>query len=190
MAKVLTQKWAVFLWALALLCGGCGYRPGHGSFLSSYKTICIPYVEGDDQGVLTTFLIRSFEKQGRLCYRSRGAQLALRVCLFAPEEKTIGFAYAPKDERDVENVIVSNEARTFLKARVTVIDCVTGTCVLGPFEVGTWIDFDYEPDLGNVDAHAFSLGQLEMFDLAEDAALRPLYQLLAQKIVDYVVNSW
>jgi len=70
------------------------------------------------------------------------------------------------------------------------IDRCTGACILGPCEITSSITYDLEPDLSNVNFHAFSLGQLQMHNLALDAATPPLYTLLAEKIVDYVDHCW
>jgi len=139
---------------------------------------------------MTTSLIRAMTTRGCLAYRSSGADLVLNVCLSAPADTNIGFAYAPKNETDFTNIVVSQEARLEITAKVTLVDRMTCACVLGPLSLSTFIDYDFEPDLGNVDFHDFSLGQLEMHNLAQDAAFPPLYDLLAQKIVDYVCNSW
>lgn len=170
---------------------GCGYRLGRGEIIERYASVCIPYAEGDTQGNLTTALIRAMTTKGVLAYQSYSADLLLRVCLFEPDDENIGFDYAPPemDGKKVK-ILVSNEARLTLTARISLIDRITGECVLGPTNISSWIDFDFEPDLSNVGFHAFALGQLEMHNLAQDAAFHPLYALLAEKIVDYVNYSW
>ena len=127
---------------------------------------------------------------GTLAYRSYGSDLVLRVCLLKPIDTNIGFAYAPNDDGSVSKIVVSNEARLTMTAIVRLIDRCTGSCILGPCEVTSSIAYDFEPDLGNVDFHAFSLGQLEMHNLALDAATPPLYTILAEKIVDYINHCW
>jgi hypothetical protein len=184
----------------ALFLTSCGYHFGRGEILQRYSTVCVPYVEGDEQGFFTTTLIRQITSQGCLAYRSSGADLALRVCLLEPVDTNIGFIYAPKKNKKhskslkknkkQSRIIVSHEARLMMAATVSLIDRRSGECVLGPMEIRSWIDYDFEPDLGNVNFHAFSLGQLERHNLAQDAACRPLHVLLAEKIVDYVNNSW
>lgn len=62
--------------------------------------------------------------------------------------------------------------------------------VSGPFKIGRYLDYDFEPDLSNVNFHAFSLGQLEMSNLALDAAMIGACDLLAEKIVDYINHGW
>jgi hypothetical protein len=157
-----------------------------------YSSVCVPYVEGDRDGVFTTALVRAVTERGLLAFRSCGADLLLKVCLQEPSDTNIGFIYAPSDKGDnhASNIVVSNEARTTLIASVALIDRRTGNCLLGPLMINSSIDYDFEPDLDNVNFHAFSLGQLEMHNLAQDAAFSPLYVLLAEKIVDYIHNAW
>ena len=147
-------------------------------------------MEGDDEGIFTSLLIKAVNTQGCLAYRSYGADLLLKVCLFAPVDTNIGFIYAPSKNRKVSRIVSSNEARLMITAKVSLIDRRSGHCVLGPIEVESSIDYDFEPDLSHINYHAFSLGQLEMHNLAQDAACPPLFANLAEKIVDYVNNSW
>jgi len=175
---------------LALLTTGCGYHLGYGGVTSSYRTISIPYVEGDEQGRLTSALIRTVTQTGNLRFVTCRGDLELCVCLEAPEDDNIGFIYAPESNGSLSNIVVSNEARLSIDAKVSVIERRTGQRVLGPVTIPTDVTFDFESDLSNVNFHAFSLGQLEMFNLAKDAAFVPLYDRLAQKIVDYVNHCW
>lgn len=170
----------------------CGYRFGRGELIQSYSTVCIPYVAGDRDGIFTAALIRKITSSGCLAYRSTGADLVLQVSLLIPEDINIGFIYAPADKGDdfYSNIVVSNEARVTLNASVTLLDRATGACVLGPVVMGSFLDYDFAPDLTDVNYHAFSLGQLEMHTLAQEAALPSLYNLMADKIVSYLCNCW
>ena len=179
-----------FFFLLAISLSSCGYHLGRGEILQRYSTICVPYVEGDEEGFFTTILIRALSTQGDLAYRSCGADLLLKVSLFAPSDTNIGFILAPKKDTEGTKIVVSNEARLTMGACITLIDRRTGQCIWGPWEIRRSIDYDFEPDLGDLNFHAFSLGQLEMHDLAQDAAFCPLYTLLAEKIVDLLNNSW
>ncbi len=182
----------LFAFGLLLVLSSCGYRFGRGELIERYCSVCIPYVEGDNEGLLTTALIRSMTTSGALAYRSYGSDLVLKVCLLPPLDTNIGFAYAPDDEEDdnFSDIVVSNEARLAMTATFSLIDRRTGACILGPCEVVSSLTYDFEPDLSNVDFHAFSLGQLEMHNLAMDAATPRLYSILAEKIVDYVNHCW
>jgi hypothetical protein len=177
---------------LLLLLTSCGYRFGRGELIEKYNSVCIPYVAGDNEGYLTTELIRAITTSGGLAYRSYGSDLVLKVCLLPPLDTNIGFAYAPEDEEDDDDsdIVVSNEARLAMTASYTLIDRRTGECILGPCEATSSLTYDFEPDLSNVDFHAFSLGQLEMHNLALDAAATRLYRILAEKIVECVNHCW
>lgn len=169
----------------------CGYRWGRGEILERYSTVCVPYAAGDEKGLFTAALVRAITTRGSLRYSSSGADLTLKVCLFAPDDTNIGFIYAP-DRKDggISKVITANEARLTMKAQVSLIDRRSGACLLGPLEICSYLDYDFESDLDNVNDNRFSLGQFEMHNMAQDAAFHPLYTLLAEKIVDYVNNCW
>jgi hypothetical protein len=177
---------------LACACVSCGYRLGNGAIAERYSTISVPYVEGDFEGDFTAILTQKIVTQGKLAYRPYGADLVLKASLLSPRDTTIEFRYAPPDKQDdrKKNIVVSNAARMALAAQIALIDQATGETILGPITLCRSIDYDYEPDLGKVNFHHFSLGQLEMQNLAQEAALPSLYVLLAETIADFVNNSW
>lgn len=178
------MRW-FFAFLVLTLCVSCGYHFSNRG--SNNCSICVPYVEGDDSGMLTNALIRSLSSRSALAYSTYDSDFILKVCLQPPEDTNIGFEYAPK----AHDIIVSNEARVTLKATIRLIDRRTGSCVLGPCDISSSLDYDFEPDLGNVNFHAFSLGQLEMHGLALDAATTSLYSILAEQIADniaYIVD--
>ncbi|NGX61031.1 MAG: hypothetical protein K940chlam9_00509 [Chlamydiae bacterium] len=188
-----------WIFTLLIPLSSCGYRFGRGELINRYQTVCVPFVEGDFKGELTEALVKAIATSTTLGLISCGSELRLEVCLFAPEDENIGFAYAPEEDDEEEKkkekekfskIVVSNEARLSLSASFSLIENQTGCLLLGPCRVTSSIDFDFEPDLGNVDFHAFSLGQLEMHNLALEGALTPLYTNLAEKIVDYVQHAW
>ncbi len=177
---------------LLLFLPSCGYHFGRGEIADKYATVCVPYVEGDNLGVLTSSIIRTISSKGALKVVSSGADLVLRVILLPPGDENIGFVYAPPDIGDhyYKKNVVANAARLELVANVTLIDQCTQTCIFGPLCLKSFLDYDFEPDLSNVDQNSFSLGQLEMHNPAQDAAFLPACELLAEKIVDYLNNSW
>jgi hypothetical protein len=174
---------------LILLLSGCSYRFGTGGLINAYSSISIPYVEGDKNGELTNALIRRMVGKGGPAYLMCGGDLLLYVCLEQPRHEMIGFIFA-KEDGVLTDIIVSNEARIELIAKVTLVERQTGRLILGPLAIPASLTYDFEPDLTDRDAHQFALGQLEINPQALEAAYRPLFTLLAEKIVDTVIHSW
>lgn len=174
----------------SLFLPSCGYRWGKGEIGERYATISVPYAEGDGEGILTAAIINQLSKKGSLAYRSCAADLVLNVCLLDPSDENIGFIYANPRSGKSSRVLVSHEARLSIAAKVSLIERATGKSVFGPLTIRSYLDFDFEPDLSKSDDHTLALGQLEMHELAKDAAFPALYTLLAEKIVDYVNHSW
>lgn len=189
MARLLLAALLVLTCALP----SCGYRIEHIAPLTTrYGSVCIPYVAGDCDGILTDCLIRTLVANQGLGYRQEGAPLLLQVAIVGREDRNIGFNYAPADQgdNDFNRIVVANEARLSMSAEVTLIDRSTGNIVLGPTCISSFLDYDFEPDLSNVNVQAFALGQLEMQAQAQDAAYAALMSLLATKIVDLINHSW
>lgn len=184
------MKHFLIIFLLLIFCTGCGYRFGRGDFVEKYSTISIPYVEGDHDGILTGEIIHKISARGALRYVKSGGDLILTVCLADPNDENIGFTYVKNNEGVLTNILAANEARLTLVAKISVIEACSGRTVIGPVHVVSSLTYDFEPDYRRFNFHNFALGQLEVHNLAEDAAFRPVYNDLAQKIVDYVSYSW
>ena len=180
------MKYSFYL-ALLLLTS-CGYHLGTAD---EERAISIPYVKGDDSGLLTAALVRQVNHETNLTYANRSSDLELRVCLNAPRDENVGFWYAPKKRgRGFTNIIVPIEAKVTLTAKVEVYDCRSNCRVFGPCKISSFLEYDFNSDLTNINQHRFSLGQLEMHNIAKGYAVRSLYDELAEKIVDYVAHAW
>lgn len=175
---------------ILLVFSSCGYRFDRGSLGGKSQTVNIPFVEGDNLGLLTNALIRVMTKRGAFSYTSTPARFVLQVSLLEPIDRNIGFTLVLDEEKNERTIVASNEARLILTARFSLKDCSSGACVIGPCELSTSLDFDFEPDLSTVSAQAFALGQLEMHNLAQDEVFASLCNLLAEKIVDYITYYW
>lgn len=161
---------------------GCGYHLG-----PSNQPICISTcIEGDRDGFFTKALIHQIETKNNLTFSNGVSDYRLEVCVLPSEDDTIGYKFAPHNNK----ILTPEEARLRLAARVSLIDLNTGRKIFGPAIVSSAITYDFESDFTNLNFHAFSLGQLEMRPLAQDDAFCPLYQLLAQKIVDCLSINW
>lgn len=176
-----------FCFALAL--SSCGYRFGGSGSFQCYRTLCIPFAKGDEKGVLTSALIASAQKKGRLRYTACGGEIVLMVTVCRPEVENVGFTYT-KNQGKITKVIASNEARATLKSKVLVKEAACDKVVFGPIDIEESMAFSFEPDQVEKSYHSFALGQLERHDLAEDAALNALYVRLAEKIIDVLYGCW
>ncbi len=178
----------LFLLPLLLLLSGCGYRFVNQGFRD--LEVSVPYIEGDLDGAFTAAVVHQVSTRNAFVYSTCGGTHSLRICLMEPKLENIGFRFAPDKQGAISKITAATEARLTARAKVSLIECSTGRVLLGPVEVFSYLDYDFESDFSNVNLHAFSLGQLEMNQQASDNTYARLNDLLAQKIVDYVEGSW
>lgn len=179
---------------------GCGYRwqPGEAE---SYS-ITVPFIKGDEDGLFTSEVTRALAASGIADIRFHGGDYRLEISILQDSKETLGFR---KDRQKVDGKtkrnMVACEARKNLSVEVTLFRGEGDEAVLGPYVLEADVDFDYVDgdsyqDLMFIDPHGvsqavlpFSLGQLESYEAAQDAAMRPLYSRLAQKIVDVISSQ-
>lgn len=178
--------------ALAFLLTACGYRFEEESdpLIPRHTTLTVPYVVGDWDGSLTAAIVEQIGRTGCYSYCRSGGALTLQVELGDFVDDHIGFRYDRDKHGHLRNSIIPTETRFTAKAQVTLIDTASGKALLGPvcLTASVHFDHDYESPLNSV--NIFSLGQLSDYDDAYDAAYRPLNRALAQKIVDFICDSW
>lgn len=181
-----------------LLCASCGYRFDPGS--EGRSTISVPYVQGDNEGKLTDAIIRKLTESGAFEYQRSCGRLSLEVVIVGDSNDRIGFRHDVSDTSGkIRKNIIGIENRRTLTAQVSLIDPVAEEIVFGPHVVTASMDYDYVDenslkDLSFVDSFGvretsiqFSLGQLDAKDFAERDVLVPIYQRLAEKIVDGIL---
>ena|GEM_PF-1687917 len=179
-----------FLLVVALLTSGCCYQFGQGGCIEQGKTVSVPYIEGDRRGVFTNELVHAIATNGHLRMQQGCADYSLRVCLLPPTDTNIGFNYAKEKNLSKSNILVSREARLSICATLTLIECASGQRVAGPTEVCSSLDYDFESDFSRQGVDDFSIGQIQMHNLAKSSAMDALAKLLAEKIVDVVTFCW
>lgn len=182
-------RYAMFL-SLLWLTVACGYRWGQGSAISEYRTISIPYVEGDWDGNLTAAVIKHMGQSGSLRYCDSGGALLLKIRIVDDYDENIGFRYDRSRKGHFKRRIVPDEMRVTYVAEVSVIEVATGDLLMGPVRISADIEFDHDYYSSRNGVNVFSLGQLTDVDEARDAAQHPLNEELARKIVDYVNVNW
>jgi len=169
-----------------------GYRWGSlGVLAGSYKTINVPYVEGDKDGKLTASIIRELDNSaGGLAYQQHASELMLRVEIKDTYNENIGFRYKKDESGDSFNDIIQVESRMLAKAEVSVEEALTGRTIVGPVVLDAHVDYDYDIDSNRSNLIDFSLGQMTTNENAADIARDPLNHALAVMIVSYINHIW
>lgn len=179
-----------FVACLTFLFTGCGYRAGYEGLAAQYRTITVPYVEGDADGELTNSIIQQISQTGAFEYRNQTASLTLLVKVLNFNDENIGFRYDRHKDGRLRDTIIPVETRLFALVEIAVRDTCSGKIVLGPARLSASVDFDHDYYSSRNEINVFSLGQLSDFDAAEEAAHTPLNCVLARKIVDYIIDNW
>lgn len=164
----------------------CGYRMGNNSCLTSCKTIAVPYVCGDFDGLFTSELIKQLSLNG-LTYTSCLSDYTLEVTLSRKDE-AIGYRFERTFEDQLGKRLVATEERVTLCATFTLLDRC-GRKIMGPCMVSDFLDFDFQPETSPQNQTRSSLGQLDFLKAASDAARVPVQRLLAKKLVDFLINA-
>lgn len=183
-------------WLLAsLLLTSCGYQWG----TPAYTHLSIPFVAGDEEGNLTTELIRTFAANGMHVVAPSKAHYRLEVSLAPIHTEQIGYRLdRQKIKGEVQKNMVGIESRRTRGATVSLVNLTTGEVEIGPMQIYAEIDYDYydgdsseelaftAPSGAPHTVLSFSLGQLESPESAGDAAMRPLNRRLSQLILESI----
>lgn len=190
------MKLFLFFSALLSFCS-CGYRLQE----QPLTTITVPYIQGDESGLLTTELVRQLSASGNFECIASGGTLLLKVTIVSLGSDNIGYRYDRKESSGrLQHNLVPTENRRNVSASLTLFDGASEKILLGPLTVKADADYDY------VGTHSvrgltflneqgkrettltFSLGQLDSVEGAEDDVLVLLYRHLAKKIVAGLMN--
>jgi hypothetical protein len=173
---------------LAMAMTSCGYRAGSGKLSDDYSTLTVPYIQGDNTGLLTSALIREVGVSSPFRYVNCDGDLCLDVRLVGFREENVGFRYDLQRDGKRAPWIIPDETRLSVAVEVKVLDheCI----VLGPVRLTAAVDFDHEYYLSPNGVNVFSLGQLTDVREAREAANTPLAEAIAKKVVDYISNAW
>lgn len=173
---------------LFLLLTSCGYRQEGIPSWDDAETISVPYMEGDPDGQITQALVYQIAASGRYAYRAEGGCLILRSRVINEYNENIGFRYEKNKNCKVTREIVPVETRGWIVVEVELVSS-QGQVLRGPcrMQANTEYDHDYYTIRDRV--NIFSLGQLTDVDSAEDAAMTPLYQNIAEKITEWLIHG-
>lgn len=179
-----------FLCVLIGILSSCGYHLGESDLAKKYKSISIPYVEGDLDGDLTGELIRQISSRTSLKYLKSGGNLVLEVRILDYTDENVGFRYDRDKQGHLKKDVIPTETRCFAIAEITLLESYSGNKVIGPVRIGANVVYDHDYYSSRNSINVFSLGQLDNIDTAREIAQHPLNQELARKIVDYISNAW
>lgn len=154
------------------------------------RTIYVPFAEGDYDGSLTSFVIQKLSNSGFFSYREAGAEWILKIKILDCREENIGFRYDRNNQDELIRTVIPIELRYACLTEIVVINAYTGCIEIGPVGISTHVDLDHDYTSCRDGINVVSLGQLTDIDGAKDMMHIPLNEALAQKIADYVSNSW
>lgn len=187
------------IFSLFILFSSCGYQCWDEGLA---RAISIPYVVGDEDGAFTSELIRQFSSHSSIQV-AKDSPYRLDVKIVQDGVEPIGYRRDPQKIRGkIRKNLVENEARKTIGVDVAIYDHNQTAPVFGPLHLVQDVDYDYVDadslqDLQFQNASGqkfnvlpFSLGQLESSEAAQEAAVRPLYQKLSQKIVETISTQW
>jgi len=177
---------------ICLLFSGCGYQHGLGreGLPYRYATISVPYVIGDQDGTLTSAVVKEITRSGSFEYRNWGGALTLNIKQINLSEENIGFRYDRKKRGKLTQDTIPTEARITIVVEVSVVEAASCCTVLGPVRLSASVDYDHDYYSSRDGINIFSLGQLSDLEEAYDAVQTPLNIAIAEKIVDYISQSW
>ena len=183
------------------LLSGCAYRWQPEYPQGARPTVTVPFAIGDEDGMLTAEIIGSLSASGLADVLSFGGDYQLQVTIIGEEGEKIGFRVDPqKVDGKVRKNLLASEGRRAMTLEAVLL--YGGEVAYGPYRVTADAEYDYvdgdsiqdltftDPAGTLVTVLPFSLGQLESVESAQQAATKPLYRKLAQKIVDAISSDW
>ena len=177
----------IFLFGvITLIIASCGYRSSLTTETGCTKSLSIPYVKGDDDGLFTAALCEKVAKKGLFRVNRENPNYRLIVELEKPKTETVGFRYEETQNGQFGKRLVSAEEKLEIRARVELIDLRNCCRILGPLCVRDDVVFDFAPDTSPQNDLFFSMGQLDFGPAATDAAKGPLYDKLSEQIADLI----
>ena len=180
-----------------VLLSGCGYRWQPECPSQARPTVSVPFVQGDEEGTLTSAIVRTLTALGIADVFSHAGDLRLQIAIVDTKNQPVGYRLdKQKISGEIKKNIVACEGRKTITVEATLFEGNSDCVIKGPYTISEDADYDYVDgdsiqDLAFVNtsgvltpALPFSLGQLESVESAQEAAHRPLYERLARKIAD------
>lgn len=188
-----------YLISLLFLCS-CSYK---WSPDQDQPTVAVPYIIGDDDGTLTSEIIRTITTYGLAKVQMNEADYLLKICIGCDQNQTVGYRRdRQKVSGKIRKNIVACEGRRAMTLTATLYEGTSDCIAAGPFTITADSDYDYVDgdsiqDLAFINSDGvsttvlpFSLGQLEPAESAQEATTKLLYERLARKIAETIFSRW
>lgn len=189
------------LLALLSLLTACGYRWQPEYPHAIRPSVTIPFIAGDEEGLLTTEIVSALSASGLVDVVSFGGDYQLNISILNSSTENIGYRVDPqKVDGKIRKNLLASEGRRTMTIEATL--CKGDQISYGPYLIAADAEYDYvdgdsiqdltfvNPAGTLVTVLPFSLGQLEPVESAQAAACKPLFNHLAQKIVDAISSEW
>lgn len=132
-----------WLWlSIGFALSSCGYRLGPGGSLDQLTTISVPFAGGDDEGLLTSHLVREITRSGAFSVVACQGELTLQVDLLQEKNRNIGYRYDQKSCDCLAKTIIPTEVRKSLLAEVVLLS--GGKPLYGPVLIEASLDYDFD----------------------------------------------
>lgn len=164
----------------------CGYHAQRPSF--SHVSVQVPFIPGDDLGVLNRNLVYQITHRGMFTYDPHCGQAALVVDNLELTGCNIGYRFEMTPAGKRKNLVIPNENRLIATCSVSLVDASTGKIITGPAEVEAFHDYDYDFFADFEDITVFSQGQIEEGLAAHELAQDPLFEKLADNITREILT--
>ncbi len=189
----------IFVFSLIFLLASCGYRFQPSKRLDS-KSYCIKEIVNDTKGLLEEQIVKALSRDSFFLMETKSPLFSLYCKILDISTEQIGYRYDRYEPTSqLINRLVPIESRKTIKIEV-VIEHGIEEKKIGPLILEAFADFDYanfdtykdlafEDQARNVQSTlSYSLGQLDAYEGAEEAALSRCFYNIASKISDLLQN--
>lgn len=186
-----------------LFLAGCGYRWQPDFPAERRPSIFVPFAAGDEDGTLTSEIVRALSASGIAEVSHGKGDFRLSIEIVDAQTESVGYRRdRQKITGEIKKNLIASEGRKTVAVQASLYEGSSERIAYGPYKIAADADFDYVDgdslqDLTFINQAGiltavlpFSLGQLESIEAAQEAAARPLYKKLAQKIVDAIFSEW
>lgn len=176
------MKRAFLLTSICLLVSCHAYVLQEASFMGG--GIEVPFVPGDEEGLMTQEIILSLERSGFDVVRSGSYELKLK--LESEDVRSLGYVYGRNNAGGLINELSLNESCLVSCYLISLVDKHSGKVVAGPDLINISIDYDHEIEEVPYNSVQYSMGQLNVEAEAQVGAKSTLGRRLAKEVASWM----